>query len=344
MRKNKALIAWIIFGVVFLAGVVLYINTFGGKRYPEQLTEEQAYNLLLEEESTAAYLASGTTGIEDAANTAVSYAAIGTYYAADGVQGFFQRLFNPRAMEEEIAALNQEVARLETELAFAKATEDENERLQRLLGFTEEYPQYKYIHAEIIASDPNSWFMEFTINRGANHGIVVNSAVVNDDGLVGRIIEVYPNTSKVLTIIDVQSAVPVVAERSRDNGIAGGGIDPYTNVPEIRMSYLLNDADLVPGDTIISSSLMGIFPKGIIVGEVTEVVREDSSEKYAIVTPSVDFAHLENILIITGRTNQEILDDAVIVETEEDETDTETSDTEGQSNDTTDDPAGGSDG
>jgi len=343
VRKNKALIAWIIFGVMFLAGIVLYINTYGGKRYPEQLTEEQAYNMLINEQDTSMYLSKGTTSIEDAANTVVSYAAVGTYYAADGIQGFFQRLFNPRAMEEEIQSLAQEVARLETELAFAEYTQDENERLQALLGFTEEYPQYEYLHAEIIASDPNSWFMEFTINIGANHGIVVNSAVVNEDGLVGRIVEVYPNTSKVLTIIDPQSAVPVVAERSRDNGIAGGGIDPYTNEPEIRMSYLLNDADLVPGDTIVSSSLMGIFPKGIVIGEVQEVVREDSSEKYAILTPSVDFAHLENLLVIVGRTNQEIIDDAVVDETEEG-AEGDTAEQETDTEETTEDPTGGSDG
>ena len=216
--------------------------------------------------------------------------------------------------EEEIDSLTEQVQRLETELEFAEAAKEENMRLQALLGFTEEFPQYLYVPAKIIASDPNSWFMEFTINRGANQGIVVNSAVVNEDGLVGRVIEVYPNSSKVLSIIDPQSAVPVVAQRSRDNGIAGGGIDPYADEPDIRMSYLQNDADLVPGDIVVSSSLMGIFPMGIVVGEVKEVVREDSSEKYAIITPSVDFAHLENLLIIIGKTNQEIIDNAVIEE------------------------------
>jgi len=314
VRRNSRLIAWIVFGVVLIGGIVLYTNTFGGKRYPEQLSEEQAYNLLIDEKDTSIYLANGTTGIEDLANTAVSGVAKGTYYAADGIKGFFQRLFNPRAMEEEIQSLNEKVQRLETELQFAESTKEENERLHALLGFTEEYPQYQYVHAEIISSDPNSWFLEFTINRGTNHDIVLNSAVVNEDGLVGRIIEVYPNTSKVLAIVDPQSAVPVVAARSRDNGIAGGGIDPYTNKPEIRMSYLLNDADLVPGDTVVSSSLMSIFPKGIVVGEVKEVIREDSSEKYAIVTPSVDFAHLENLLIIIGRTNEEVINEAILDE------------------------------
>ena len=314
MRKISNLIPWILLGIVVIAGIVLYTKTFGGKRYPDQLTEEDAYNMLMNEKDMSAYLAEGTTGLENAANIVAAGAAEGTYYAAEGVKGFFQRLFNPRAMQEEIDSLTEQVQRLETELEFAEAAKEENMRLQALLGFTEEFPQYLYVPAKIIASDPNSWFMEFTINRGANQGIVVNSAVVNEDGLVGRVIEVYPNSSKVLSIIDPQSAVPVVAQRSRDNGIAGGGIDPYADEPEIRMSYLQNDADLVPGDIVVSSSLMGIFPMGIVVGEVKEVVREDSSEKYAIITPSVDFAHLENLLIIVGKTNQEIIDNAVIEE------------------------------
>ena len=338
MRKNSSLIAWIIFGFVIIAGIILYVNTYGGKRYPEQLSEEQAYNMLIDEEDVSGYLANGTTVIEDVSNTVIAGASKGTYYAADGVKGFFQRLFNPRAMDEEIQSLTNQVQRLETELDFADAIKEENERLQSLLGFVEEYPQFEYIPAKIIASDSNSWFMEFTINRGANHGIVLNSAVVNEDGLVGRIIEVYPNSSKVLSIVDPQSAVPVVAERSRDHGIAGGGIDPYTNKPEIRMSYLLNDADLVPGDTVVSSSLMGIFPMGIVIGEVKEVIREESSEKYAIVTPSVDFAHLENLLIIVGRTNQEVIDEAVITEEEQ------TSDEEIPTDENTEDVEGGSDG
>ncbi|MEX1377046.1 MAG: rod shape-determining protein MreC [Eubacteriales bacterium] len=341
MRNSRRIIPWIIFSLVFIVGLVVYIKTYGAKRYPEQLTEEQAYNMLLDEKDTSKYLADGTTTIEDLANNAAAAAAKGTYYAADGVKGFFQRLFNPKAMDEELLSLQQQVQRLETELEFAEATKEENQRLQALLGFTEEFPQYEYVHAKIIISDPNSWFLEFTIDKGANHGIVVNSAVVNEDGLVGRIIEVYPNTSKVLAIVDPQSAVPVIATRSRDNGIAGGAIDPYTNTPEIKMSYLLNDADLVPGDTVVSSSLMGIFPKGITVGEVKSVVREDSSEQYAIVTPSVDFAHLENLLIIVGRSNQEIIDEAVIDETTEETEGEQTA----EGDQATEEPnAGGTDG
>ncbi len=185
--------------------------------------------------------------------------------------------------------------------------------------------------------------MEFTINRGEEHGIVVNSAVVNEDGLIGRVIEVYPTTSKVLTIIDLQSAVPVVSERSRDNGVAIGSSNPESRNPTIRMSYLLNDADLVPGDKIVASALLDIFPKGISVGEVNEVNNGSNTEKYAIITPSVDFAHIENLMVILGRTNQDVIDDSGIVdeltESEEDaeettdETSTESSDsTENQDN------------
>lgn len=318
MKKNSLLKAWIVFGVVMILGIVLFVTTFGGKRYPDQLSEEDIYNLS-EDADMSDYLADGTTAVEDVANNAVSTVANGTYSAATGMKAFFQRLFNPSDTNAHIRDLNEQIVQLELERLFADEMQAENERLKKLLGFSESFPQYEYVHANIIANDPNSWFMEFTINRGENHGIVVNSAVVNEDGLVGRIIEVYPNTSKVLSIADPQSAVPVIAERSRDNGVAKGSINPYTNSPDIRMSYLLNDADLVPGDRVVSSSLMEIFPKGIIVGEIREVIREDSAEKYAIITPSVDFAHLENLLIIVGRSNQEVIDESVVEEDIEEE-------------------------
>lgn len=72
MKRNSVLIAWVTLGVVLIIGIVLYISTFGGKRYPEQLSEEEAYNLINEEADTSVYLESGTTAVEDLANTAVS--------------------------------------------------------------------------------------------------------------------------------------------------------------------------------------------------------------------------------------------------------------------------------
>ncbi len=85
--------------------------------------------------------------------------------------------------------MKQRIIKLELEQDYAKELRNENARLQRLLGFVEEYPQYEYVHAKVVASDPNSYFMEFTINRGEEHGVVVNSAVVNEDGLIGRVMK-----------------------------------------------------------------------------------------------------------------------------------------------------------
>ena len=102
MRRHKNILPWALFGVVLIAGLIIYTNTYGGKRYPAQLTEEEAYNMLINEEDVSAYLVEGTTGFEDAVNIVAAGAAEGTYYAAEGVKGFFQRLFNPGALEDEI--------------------------------------------------------------------------------------------------------------------------------------------------------------------------------------------------------------------------------------------------
>lgn len=300
MKNKRLLQVWILFGIVIIAGVILLSTTIAGKRNPETITQEDIANLPKDEKAEDIETGKGTSGVEDAVNTALSPVAYGTYSAATGVKGFFRRLFAIRDVDAEFTELKNRVIELETELSFYNELQAENERLQALLGFSEEYAQYEYVNAKIIASDTNSWFMEFTINRGEKHGITINLAVVNEDGLVGRIIEVYPTTSKVLSIIDQQSAVPIIAERSRDNGVASGTTNPESNEPEIRMNYLLSNADLIPGDKVISSSLMNVFPKGIVVGEVKEVIRQDSSERYAIITPAVDFSRLESLAVIIG--------------------------------------------
>ncbi|MDD4796992.1 MAG: rod shape-determining protein MreC [Eubacteriales bacterium] len=174
----------------------------------------------------------------------------------------------------------------------------ENERLTQLLGVTEKYPQYAFIYASVSAREPGSWFMTFQINRGTGDGVDVDMAVVNQDGLVGRVVEAGPNWARVLTIIDTQSAASAIVERTRDHGIVEGSTDPEAHMPECTVQYLPVDSDLAPGDRFITSNLGGIFPKGIVVGTVTEVNRNQNSQSYAIIRPAVDFAHLEDVLVI----------------------------------------------
>ncbi len=282
MRNRGKLIQWIAFLSLIVVIIFLVVTTYNSKK-------------------------SAAHAIQNVAVAVAEPAVEGTYNASGGIKDFFQRLFALRQVDREYEELKSRVLQLELENQQLENLKLENERLTELLGFAEDNPEYKYINAKVIAKDPGSWFMEFTINRGSNDGIEVDMAVANQNGLIGRIIEVNNTTSQVITIIDTRSAAAGVVERSRDQGIVRGASDPESITPICHLDLLPNDADLIPGDLVLSSSLGGIYPKGIIVGEVEEVVYESGTVAYAKIIPSVDFRRIEEVLIITEETSAEEL-------------------------------------
>ncbi len=282
MRNRGKLILWITFIILIVIVIVLVVITFGSKR------EE-------------------TSKFESGVNTVLKPAVEGTYNASMSIKNFFQRLFALRQVDKDYEELKSRINELEIANQFMKDLQTENQRLVELLGYMDKNPEYKYISARVIAKDPGSWFMEFTINRGTADGVEVDMAVVNQYGLIGRVIQTTSNTADVMTIIDSRSAAAGVVERSRDLGIIKGARDPESKVPLCHLDHLPNDADLIPGDIVLSSSLGGIFPKGIHIGEIQEVKLESGSVAYAIVSPAVDFGHIEEVLVITEETSPEEL-------------------------------------
>jgi rod shape-determining protein MreC len=121
--------------------------------------------------------------------------------------------------------------------------------------------------------------------------------VVNEDGLVGTIIEVMPTSCKVMAIIDRVSAISVVVESTRDQGMLHGSGDPMGEEPTCSIFYFPKEAGVVPGDKVVSSDFDSKSLKGIPVGTIATVSRDQ--DKTATLIPYVDFAHLENVLIIT---------------------------------------------
>ena len=171
------------------------------------------------------------------------------------------------------------------------------------------YEELDPLYARVIARDPGQWFDTFSVNRGTNDGVSVGMAVVTGDGLVGRIYEVGLNYAKVLTIIDSRSAVSCLIERTRDNGVMRGQITATSDSPECYVNYVQNIANIVPGDTLITSGTDSLYPKGLVVGTVTAVSRAtDTAGSYVIAMPSVDFQHIEEVLILR-----------TVVETDEEE-------------------------
>lgn len=219
--------------------------------------------------------------------------------ASDAIISFFQRVFSTTDADKENEQLRAYIAQLEETQSGAREMEQENARLRELLAYVQEDENNEYITARVIAKNQSVWFDVFTINAGRNQGIREDMPVLCADGLVGRVTDVAATYSKVTSIIDATSNVSVMVQRTRDNAMARGVFNT-TQDDMLELYYLPEGGDLVPGDVIVTNGLGGVFPKGVTVGTVTEVSRttEDANARNASILPSVDFRHVEEVLIL----------------------------------------------
>ena len=238
--------------------------------------------------------------VENALGQVLAPMQKGLYSASTYVYNVFAGVGERHNMKKEYEELKERVAELEQELYRLEELEKHNERLKDLVMFTEENKEIVVTGANVIAKNPGSWFNNITIDKGAKHGVSVNMAIVTNHGLVGRVIEVADNWSKVRTIVDAKSAVSGIVQRNRDNGLLKGNNSLGSEDGICRMIYLPEDSNVAPGDKVLTSGLGEIFPKGIYVGEVVEVIKDKRDlYKTAIVKPGVDFQRLEEVLVIS---------------------------------------------
>ncbi len=223
----------------------------------------------------------------------------------NSVGSFFSNLFGGNSIEQENEQLKEELIQAQQKIQGMSELEAENQRLQSLLNYVER-TEYSYITARVTAKDPGYYFDVFVVNAGFNNGVEVNDAVITPDGLVGRVTEVGGTWSKVMAIIDSRSSVSATVERTRDNGIINGIDQSEGSSGLCEMAFLPLEAELLPGDSVITNGLGGLFPKGIIIGQVVEVSEEaGSTGKTVRVKPAVDFLHLEEVLIVKEKTSEE---------------------------------------
>jgi len=169
----------------------------------------------------------------------------------------------------------------------------ENDRLKNLLSLKQKMP-LKVIAAQVIARSADSWVSLIIINKGTRQGIRKGYVVITFAGLAGRVIEVSDLTSKVMLINDPHLGVSAIIERTRQEGLVSGTLGNT-----LIMRYLPKDADIQPGDKIITSGLTEMYPKGLAVGTVVSFGDEFSGlSRYAIVKPEVALGAIEDVLVV----------------------------------------------
>jgi rod shape-determining protein MreC len=204
---------------------------------------------------------------------------------------------------------NRRLRQLTTELSLEnqllREAQLENLRLRQLLSFQQRQKLTSIMLAEVVAREPTRQMNSILIGSGSVRGLQTNMSVVTSQGLVGRVVEVHPTTAIVQILLDRNCPVSAMIQRSRVSGILTyeeGTVFHLKNVPW-RM-------DVVEGDMVISSGLGGIFPKGLLLGRVGEVLSSPRKLfKEIVVEPSVDFNSLEEVFIL--------LDTPIVVEEED---------------------------
>lgn len=168
-----------------------------------------------------------------------------------------------------------------------------NTRLRNLLNFQIE-PANPVVAAEVIGKDPSGWFKTVVIDKGKAEGLQKGLPVVLPEGVVGQVIEASSHYSKVMLIIDRNSAVDALVQRSRARGIIKGA-----SADQCRFEFVLRKHDVQIGDTVIASGLDGVYPKGLRIGQVADLSERQSDIFYDItVAPFVDYEKLEEVLVI----------------------------------------------
>jgi rod shape-determining protein MreC len=200
----------------------------------------------------------------------------------------------------ELRHRNQELQRLVDhamiENVRLREIEAEHEALLNLLDFTRANPSYEYKAAAIIGRDPSNLLGYIFIDVGANDGVQPDMPVVTERGLVGRIAAVGPDSCKVLLITDPSSSVNALLQGSRTTGMVEGRLGG-----DLIMKYIPQEEKIEEGDMVITSGLGGNFPKRVVIGQVVKIRQLDiESFQSAEVHPTVDFDHLEIVLVITN--------------------------------------------
>lgn len=219
------------------------------------------------------------------------------YKAGMGLKEAFRGIFEFKEVLAENKELKTEVSKLENQIIDLKLTENELEVLEGLsqaLNYESIRDSYAYITGDVVAMDGSDWFNIFTVNIGTNQGIYKDAVVINGQGLVGRVMDVGPNWSKVISIVDETNSVSFKTVRDMNlvgilSGNGKGGIEGYMLDPE---------STILKGDLVITTG-MGMYPEGIPIGKVTSVKKnKDTLLKTVVIESSAYLKNQQKVTII----------------------------------------------
>jgi len=202
-------------------------------------------------------------------------------------------LRNARAENE---ALKRQLADAQIQIQEQRALADRTRSLAQMLELREGL-ELKTTAAEIIGAGSTPDFRTVTIDKGERKGLATDMNVIAPAGIVGSVVMPGGLASKVQLLIDRNAGAGALIARSRAQGVVVG-----TGEPRLRMEYVSTVADVVVGDTVVTSGIDGIYPKGLVIGRIDSIDKTGSAWQIGVV-PAVDFSSLEQVLVVLSPTS-----------------------------------------
>lgn len=215
-------------------------------------------------------------------------------------------------LEKKNSELEAEISELRTQLADYYNVKQENERLWRYYDLKADNPQYGILPATVVRRDPNDDFYSFTIDKGTSSDVAVGDPVVTENGLIGWVCEVDTYTASVKTILSPDARVGVIDTVTRDSGVVSGNV-LYADENLTTMTRISAQNTLKEGDIVTTTGISGLYPYGLIVGEVKEVAFDSyDTSMYAVISPFEDIRTVIDVVVITSFEGQGEISDSSI--------------------------------
>ncbi len=218
----------------------------------------------------------------------------------------YDNIHDINTLQEELNISRQRLAELENTMADVEELRDDNERLRRILGEKLEIDNVEY--AQVVSKDPQNFFMTIVINKGSTSGIAIGMPVIGYSrgvrAIVGKIIEVRANYSKVLPLTDKNLQIGAMLDISHNSGILMGQSLSSTLC---YLQFIDKSVDVEVGELVVTSGMGGVFPKGYAIGHVFNIEKKNYGLFHDIyVEPIIDLSSLEEVYIIKRTIDPEI--------------------------------------
>jgi rod shape-determining protein MreC len=235
----------------------------------------------------------GSGPLEAVAATVLAPLQSGAVSALSWFAGFGG--FLPGAgLRRENEELRREVERLRREVQENREQVAAAERLERMLDFRTK-SAFAMTAASVIGHDTSGLYRTVLIDRGSADGVAHQLAVLSPDGVVGRVIKVFPHSALVLLVTDRSSGIDAIVQRTRDQGVVQGG-----GGGGCVLKYLDRSAEVEVGDLVVTSGMGGRFPKGVLIGQVSGINQGGDLFQSVDVRPSAGLDRLEEVWVVTG--------------------------------------------